>query len=169
MKVCIMCKKEKSELDFYRKRGRLGSWCKSCCNEYNKKYIVVYRDKNKEKVAEWGRIWRLQNRKKQRLYGRLYYSQNKEKYAFNRKKYFTQKPWAKHLKRLRSRCRPKGPYGIRSIVSKLTLAEIERLWFRDKAYQMKQPSIDRIETKGDYICENCRFIEIERNLKRKRG
>jgi hypothetical protein len=52
---------------------------------------------------------------------------------------------------------------IKCLISK---DEIKELWFRDKAYLMKKPSIDRIDPNGDYIKENCRFIELKENLSR---
>ncbi len=47
--------------------------------------------------------------------------------------------------------------------------EIKELWFRDKAYEMKQPSIDRIDNDDNYIFNNCEFIEKDENsIKNKR-
>jgi hypothetical protein len=40
------------------------------------------------------------------------------------------------------------------------------MWFRDKAFEMKRPSLDRIDTTGDYCLDNCRFIELKENLHR---
>jgi hypothetical protein len=37
------------------------------------------------------------------------------------------------------------------------------LWFRDKAYLLKEPSIDRINNDGDYCFKNCQFIEKPEN------
>jgi hypothetical protein len=37
------------------------------------------------------------------------------------------------------------------------------LWFRDKAYLMRHPSIDRIDSNGNYELNNCQFIEMKRN------
>lgn len=50
----------------------------------------------------------------------------------------------------------------------MTVEDFKYLWFRDKAFEMKTPSIDRIDTKGDYIIENCRFIEFEINNNRQK-
>ncbi|MCK4649189.1 hypothetical protein KAT51_06675, partial [bacterium] len=54
----------------------------------------------------------------------------------------------------------------------LTSEDIKFLWFRDKAYNLGQPSIDRKDTYGDYSIDNCRFIEKVDNVRRakaKRG
>lgn len=45
----------------------------------------------------------------------------------------------------------------------MTIEDFKYLWFRDKAFDMKEPSIDRVNTKGDYILTNCRFIELQEN------
>jgi len=44
------------------------------------------------------------------------------------------------------------------------------MWFRDKAYEMQKPTVDRIDDKQGYVFENCRFMEHGANLsKRFRG
>jgi len=40
---------------------------------------------------------------------------------------------------------------------------LKELWFRDKAYNLKRPSIDRKNNNEDYTFENCRFIELGKN------
>ncbi len=40
------------------------------------------------------------------------------------------------------------------------------LWIRDKAGKMKRPSIDRINSGGNYTLNNCRFIELSANIHR---
>ena len=47
----------------------------------------------------------------------------------------------------------------------LTLNDLEYLWFRDKAYLMKQPSIDRIDSSKNYTLKNCRYIELKENIR----
>lgn len=69
-----------------------------------------------------------------------------------------------------SRCNnPSSPsykrYGGRGIKFYLTENLIKELWFRDKAYLMKQPSLDRKDSNSNYCFSNCRFIEHAENCK----
>lgn len=61
-KLCSgACGLVKPLMDFYtKKNGTLKSWCKCCCNEYNKGYYK----KNKEKAATKGKEYREKNREK---------------------------------------------------------------------------------------------------------
>jgi hypothetical protein len=45
----------------------------------------------------------------------------------------------------------------------MTKDDFKTLWFRDKGWLLKEPSIDRIDSKGHYILSNCRFIEMREN------
>lgn len=77
-------------------------------------------------------------------------------------------PWKMTFNNVRTRCNnPKfndyKDYGGRGIKCLLIEEEVKALWFRDKAYEMKQPSIDRINNDGNYCLENCRFIEQGEN------
>lgn len=57
-------------------------------------------------------------------------------------------------------------YGGKGIKTFLTLDDIKFLWERDNADSMDRPSIDRIDSDGDYAVENCRFIEMSENIRR---
>jgi hypothetical protein len=41
----------------------------------------------------------------------------------------------------------------------ITEEELKELWFRNKAYLMKQPTIDRKDNNKNYTFENCQFLE----------
>jgi hypothetical protein len=83
--------------------------------------------------------------------------------------YNKKNPWAKHYKHLSTRCgHKKSSYRKRGIKNFLNTAQVKFLWFRDKAYLMKQPSIDRINGEGNYTLKNCRFLEFKDNLSRDR-
>lgn len=58
-------------------------------------------------------------------------------------------------------------YGGKGIKVKLDRRQLFELWTRDKADQMKRPSIDRINSDGHYEFSNCRFIEMSENIKRR--
>jgi hypothetical protein len=80
-------------------------------------------------------------------------------------------PWYRVWYNARQRCiNPNNSsykhYGAKGIKFFITINDIKKLWFRDKAYLLKVPSIDRIDTYGNYTLENCRFIEFEENNKR---
>jgi hypothetical protein len=80
-------------------------------------------------------------------------------------------PWILILRGIIQRCNNinnvnYNKYGGRGIKNHLTKKQIKFLWFRDKAYLMKRPSIDRINNNGDYKLNNCCFIETAINAKK---
>lgn len=75
-------------------------------------------------------------------------------------------PWRRSYDGAKSRCAPNGAYYKRGTKFSMSVEEFKYLWFRDKAALMKRPSIDRIDSNGDYILSNCRFIELEQNRRR---
>lgn len=71
---------------------------------------------------------------------------------------------------IKSRCtNPKSTgfhrYGGRGIRYLLNLRQLRKLWHRDNADGMNRPSIDRIDGNGNYVFDNCRFIEVIDNIK----
>lgn len=87
------------------------------------------------------------------------------------KKYRINHPWISCFIAAKSRCQNKKSknyygYGGRGIRILITLEEIKSLWFRDKAYNLKIPSIDRIDNDGNYELSNCRFIEQSENARK---
>ena len=85
--------------------------------------------------------------------------------------YYRRKPWAKTAKNISSRIINRPSYnGIRRKINNyLRVADLEHLWVRDKAFLMESPSIDRIDAAGDYSFENCRYIELAENLRRRKA
>ena len=84
--------------------------------------------------------------------------------AKKRKEY----PWILTLDHIQQRCenpnvRSYKNYGGKGIKCLITKEELKFLWFRDKAYLMKQPSIDRKKNDKDYALENCQYIEMLAN------
>ena len=74
--------------------------------------------------------------------------------------------WVQTYKGIKGRCNsPKNRYHKRGIKCLITKEELKSLWFRDKAYSMKRPSIDRINNNGNYELQNCRYIEFSENAR----
>ena len=83
--------------------------------------------------------------------------------------YYKKYPWRKRLAVIKQRCNNPNnksykDYGQKGIKCLITSEELRELWFRDKAYNMNKPSIDRIDNDGNYEYTNCRFIEIKDNI-----
>jgi hypothetical protein len=87
----------------------------------------------------------------------LYLKRNKER------------PWYKHWKAVRQRCNDKNAnnykyYGGRGIKCYLTTEDIKFLWFRDKAYLMKEAHLSRKNHNKNYILNNCFFSNKNQNV-----
>lgn len=87
------------------------------------------------------------------------------------RKYRATYPWRARYYSAKNRCTNKRSpnykkYGAKGIKLLMTIEEFELIWFRDKAYLMGKPSIDRIDSKSNYILSNCRFIEHKENSSR---
>ena len=79
------------------------------------------------------------------------------------KEWCKKNPWRRSYDCAKQRCSPNGKYFKNGIKMLMSLEDFKYLWFRDKAYNMVHPSIDRIDGKGDYTLLNCRFIEMDLN------
>lgn len=87
-----------------------------------------------------------------------------------RKEYFKKNPWVNTLRRITTRCvyDKNSSYYKRGIKCIITIKELKILWFRDKAYNLTQPSIDRKNSNSNYTFDNCRYIELNKNKKQKK-
>jgi hypothetical protein len=133
--------------------------------EKRKAYQAKWRKEHKEYFVKWAKE-NPESRKKSRI---KFYQNNKEQQNRETLEWFKNNPWCRHYDAARTRCtNPKSEryyrYGARGIEFKLTRQEVKELWFRDKAYEMKQASIDRINNDGNYEFNNCRFLELSENL-----
>jgi hypothetical protein len=102
---------------------------------------------------------------------RIYYLKNKKRLLKKIKDERLNFPWKYTLRTIKTRCNNLNffqfkDYGGRGIKCLITEEELKELWFRDKAYLMKRPSIDRIDNDGNYCIENCRYIELKENISR---
>ena len=75
--------------------------------------------------------------------------------------------WDIHSRCTNSKCCNYKYYGGRGIKNYLTKDNIKELWFRDKAYNMIKPSIDRKDNDGNYEISNCQFIELSENVRKR--
>lgn len=81
------------------------------------------------------------------------------------------KPWYNCFQHIKQRCNNPNSgsykyYGGKGIKCLLTLKGVEFLWNRDEAWKLKNPSIDRKNSKDHYTLKNCRFIELSENSAR---
>jgi len=90
---------------------------------------------------------------------------------FYMRKKIEKEPWIRVFYNIHTRCTsPKHRayrwYGLKGIKNRITMAEVKKLWLRDKAAEMTRPSIDRLDSSKDYTFKNCRFIEQSENTRR---
>lgn len=82
-------------------------------------------------------------------------------------------PWAVSYRAAKQRCENKNHkryswYGGKGIKLLMNISDFKYLWFRDQAYMLERPSIDRIDPDGHYEIKNCRYIELSENATRSR-
>lgn len=65
------------------------------------------------------------------------------------------------------KCNTYKYYGAKGIKCLLTFAEYKILRKDGQRRGIKKPTIDRIDSKGDYTLENCRIIEREENSRKR--
>lgn len=160
-KICPKCKTERSLDDFWRhkigtKQGQPYSYCKACHSLMN----ISWRKQNQEKIKENGKKRYSKISGAIRIQTKKYYLERKIK-----------EPWWAIWIGINNRCRSNHKrfypyYKGKGIMNRMTLNEVKTIWFRDKAYLLKNPSIDRLDSNKDYTLENCRFIESQENSRR---
>ena len=155
--------------------------------EYQHEWYIRNKKKKEfvKKRKENHRKWVLRNRDKVSNIQTRYYNKNKKLIckkmrlnvinklkAYERNKKRLKKcPWLSNFYAAKTRCNNKNNpqyknYGGRGIKFLLTIEEIKELWFRDKAHELKKPSIDRKDNNWHYEFSNCRFIEFVDNIKK---
>jgi len=145
LKTCSKCKVEKSIQNFYlRKKGKFKgeffSWCKDCCSrEYQ-----CWKKNNKKRISD----------------------NEKKRYRIISKK----EPWRITWKGMIARCNSTSPnaypyYRSKGIIRMMSSEDTKFVWFRDKAYLLKRPTLHRIDSDGNYAINNCKFIELGENAR----
>ncbi len=160
MKICKLCNKLLDINMFYKGRrmkdGHL-NYCKKCSMDRRRESDKKYYKKNKQLIKKChARYYQLN---KNRIIKRI------SKYFKNRIKF---NPWLRTYMAIMSRCRYSKHQRYNSykkLEVNITRKDLKELWFRDKAYEMKQPSIDRINNDKGYTKGNCRYLELLENAK----
>jgi hypothetical protein len=146
--------------------------------EYKKQWYL----KNKQWILKKRKKYQKENMKKLSTYKRKYYLKNKKRitktnihWAKNNpekvkkiaqkcyKKRRKNTPWVFFAYKAKNRCNKSKLYIKLKIQYKLSMEEIQELWFRDEAWLLHQPSLDRKNPDGNYEYSNCRFIEKDIN------
>jgi hypothetical protein len=127
---------------------------------YNKKW----KKNNPDKVREQNQRWKIKYPDKVKQSRLKWKKNNPDKAKKSTKEWLNKNPWRKTYDNIIQRIRRETAY--KNIKCLITPEELKTLWLRDKAYKMNKPSIDRINTYGNYVFENCRYIEWEENVRR---
>lgn len=150
-KNCSRCKKEYPLTEFKQyksgiNKGYYRSYCRVCNNALQKQR---YRTPSGKK------------------YNQNYYLKNKQVILQRNKAWKKSHPWFAAYCSCHVRCNKnkKCNYWKRGIQLLMKLNDFKTIWFRDKAYLLKHPSIHRIDVNGNYSIDNCKYIEWIENIR----
>jgi len=177
MKTCSKCNIPKNidEFSLYYSKLNNKNYRRGVCKECIKIRKKENRRVNKESFKKKYKKYCEDNKDKIREIYRNWYAKNVDRLSDERKSKLKTRPWLKHYFNAKKRCRSVNAdnykyYGGRGIKFLMTKYEFETLWFRDEAYNLEQPSIDRRDPDGHYEFSNCRFIEyIDNSLMARRS
>lgn len=133
---------------------------------------IAWNEKNKERAEQHRKNYRARNAEAIRERAAEKYKANPEIAKETVRNHRKRNPWYYHFYGARYRCEsPKCVsykyYGAKGITFQLTMEEVKALWIRDRAAELRAPSLDRLDSSQGYIWGNCRFIELSENSSRK--
>ena len=140
--------------------------------EDSRRYAREHYRRNKKKALRYAKK-RYANDPEYRERAKEYEKKNREKSTkqLRKRRAFIKLhfPWILHWKYAQRRCVDPNEsnykyYGGKGIQMLLTKEETRRLYIRDRAWELKKPTIDRINSNDDYRLDNCRFIETAENI-----
>src|SRR3990167_3199447 len=99
---------------------------------------------------------------------KLWVKNNKEKVRKSSRDWCSRNPWRRSYDCALNRCKKHPIYIRNGIKFLMKVSDFKYIWYRDKAWFLQRPSVDRIDPRGDYAIENCRFIEFIENVRRKK-
>lgn len=125
---------------------------------------------NVEENRIYQRDWQRKNKDHRNALQRERRKANPEWTKMHKKIYMEKQPWYSNLRAARERCNNPKHKGFKyygganpPIKCLLTPKENREIAIRDKYHELKRPSLDRIDPKGHYTFENCRYIELSEN------
>lgn len=125
------------------------------------------KQKNRERAKEWYKNNKSKCYERLKKQAKQWGIDNKEYKNKLHQEWCKRTPWIKTYRSIVSRCHSNQFYIKKGIIRTIKPRELKELWFRDKAYNMKKPTIDRIDNNGNYTKDNCRYVELLNNLKRR--
>lgn len=137
----------------------------------DKDYMKKYYQNNEERILKQHREQKEKKREYDKKYRKEHFEERKRANIRYQEKLKFETPWIIYYFAAKTRCKNLNNkryhrYGGRGIRFLLTQKEMEILYKRDHAENMKHPSIDRIDNDGNYCFDNCRFIEFSENARR---
>jgi len=133
--------------------------------------MTPYYQAHKEEIKERSKKWYAKNKAKAmprlKAQSKVWAKNNPAGRRKIEATYKKSHPWVKTYYSIISRCNSHEFYLDKDIKYSITVTELKKLWFRDKAYLMNKPSIHRKDEKKGYSYENCEYLELRENLSRR--
>ena len=101
-----------------------------------------------------------------RLYKKEWRRKNKDLVKAGCRRYWEKNPWARAHRRILIRRNYKSHHYFGRVKNYLKIRDLKFLWFRDRAYLLERPSLDRIDNHGHYTLRNCEYIEFVENMEK---